>query len=246
MFIDTHCHIDQYKNPIQLVRDCEKNRILTIGVTNLPSHYLVGKKNVINSRFFKLAIGFHPLAVEHKCYKKELEIFRQHVLHCDYIGEIGLDFTNNVRYGRETQIDVFCQVLHLIGEKKKFISVHSRYAEKEVLKYLIEMPCPVVMHWYTGSLTLIDHFISEGHFFSVNPSMVQTEKGKLLIEKVPRNRILSETDGPYVKIAGRQALPPDVRIVIKGLSSLWNTTEGEVQQQIQDNFETLTDIQRSW
>lgn len=243
MLIDTHCHIDQYKNPFRLIRGCEKNKILTIGVTNLPSHYLAGKEYVADSYYFKMAIGFHPLAVEQNNYKNELDIFRQHVSQCKYIGEIGLDFSKQSSNMREGQIDVFRQIFHLIGINRKFITIHSRGAEKEVLALLIEKrTCPVVMHWYTGSLAYVDQFISEGHYFSINPAMVQAPKGNTLLTCIPRNRILTETDGPYVKITGKRAEPLDVRIVTHSLTSIWGSVEEDVVQQLQNNFKNLIDL----
>ena len=241
MLIDTHCHVDQYKNPNQIICDCVKYQILTIGVTNLPSHYLIGKEHVLDNYFFKLAIGFHPLAIEQAHYKMELEIFQQHVSQCDYIGEIGLDFSQKNKICRKVQIDVFCQILCSIGVNKKIVTIHSRGAEKEVLEILIEKhTCPVVLHWYSGPLSYIDQFLAAGHYFSVNPSMTQTAKGRAFIAKVPRNRILTETDGPYVKITGNPVMPQGIRAALRGLASLWNMNEDEVQQHIQSNFEKIT------
>ena len=166
MLIDTHCHVDQYKNPLQVVRDCERNDVLTIGVTNLPSHYLIGKQYVSDSQFFKLAIGFHPMAIDKIQYTNELRQFRTHVSHCDYIGEIGLDFSKKPVNNHDIQIEVFTEILRSIGHEKRFVTIHSRGAETETLKVLTE-EChyPTVFHWYSGAISLVDQIISKGHFF---------------------------------------------------------------------------------
>ena len=69
--------------------------------------------------------------------------------------------------------------------------------------------------------------------------MLQSDKGRMLLSKVPRNRILTETDGPYVKIERRQISPEDVCLVIKHLAVIWKSTEEETQKQVQDNYEKL-------
>lgn len=241
MLIDTHCHIDQYKTPDQLVRDCEKNRILAIGVTNLPSHFQIGRQHVSDTDYFKLAIGFHPLAIDPNRYKNELDVFLQQSAKCDFIGEVGLDFSKSSKVSNDIQIDVFKTIICSFDKKKKFITIHSRGAENEVLNILSKYSCcPVVFHWYSGPASLIDSIVSLGHYFSINPSMMKTEKVKTLLSKVPHERILTETDGPYVKIGRRIAMPQDIQSVLDDLATLWAKPRNVVEMMIQHNWEQLS------
>ena len=57
-----------------------------------------------------------------------------------------------------------------------------------------------------------------------------------LLSKIPKDRMLTETDGPYVRVCGRPAEPRDVQCVLTHLARLWSMTEEEVESQVYVNF----------
>ena len=69
--------------------------------------------------------------------------------------------------------------------------------------------------------------------------MIKTKKGHKIIERIPPERILTETDGPYVKIKGRPAEPGDVILVMEYLKDVWNTSLEKVEKKIHQNFNML-------
>ena len=92
--IDVHCHFDMAKNPEKYISDNEKKQIITIGMTNLPSHFKMGINHVKGYKFIRLALGLHPLrATEHA---KEYSKFKQYLDMTSYIGEVGLDFSREI------------------------------------------------------------------------------------------------------------------------------------------------------
>ena len=96
------------------------------------------------------------------------------------------------------QIGILHDVLSLLRGKKKIISVHSRRAEKELLDLLTEYDIKnVIFHWYSGSVGLIDKILERGYYFSVNEAMCLSKNGQAILKKLPRERILTETDAPY-------------------------------------------------
>jgi len=64
--------------------------------------------------------------------------------------------------------------------------------------------------------------------FSVNPAMISSPSGRRLLAAVPKERILVETDGPYVRHGGRPVSPADAPSVVAALAGRWGmtTTEG--------------------
>ena len=92
MIIDTHCHFDMMPNPEQYLKQQEVKKNISIGMTNLPSHFLLGYEHVRQYKFSRLALGFHPLYASKN--KSELRLFSQCLDKTSYIGEIGLDFSN--------------------------------------------------------------------------------------------------------------------------------------------------------
>lgn len=236
--VDTHCHVDLYRNPHETCEKIEKSRIKTVAVTNLPSHFEIGYPHILRYKEIRLALGFHPLHIQNK--ERELNIFERNLDKTSYIGEIGLDFSKNGGGNQNLQIEVFDTILRKISTKPKFITIHSRKAEKAVLEMLLKYNMqPCVFHWYTGPLYLIDEIIKSGHYFSINPSMIITLNGNKIINRIPKDRILTETDGPFVKVNNSTIWPIHVRSVIEYLSKSWGESFEDVQNKIYSNFNDL-------
>ena len=236
--IDSHCHIDLYDNPLQIVNECERLGIITIGMTNLPSHFKMGARHLLNYRKVRLALGMHPLYA--KFHKEEFPIFLECLNQTSYIGEIGLDFSKEGVDTINMQLETFKFIMNAVKDKNKILSIHSRKAEKEVLQLLTENNIQsAIFHWYSGPLTLIDKIVDAGFFFSVNPAMIKSKSGQIIIQRIPRSNILTESDGPFIENNGKPLKPSDLSLVTNYLSTLWNISEKNVQETITDNFRKL-------
>jgi TatD DNase family protein len=107
---------------------------------------------------------------------------------------------------RELQIESFRFVLKTLQGKPKFITLLSRRAELVVLEMLEEQErSSVVFHWYSGLLKVFDRALVLGHFFSINPAMVNSPNGRRVIEALPPDRVLTESDEPFVKYSQNTA-----------------------------------------
>lgn len=238
MIIDTHCHLDLYVRPELIVKECEEKNILTIGVTNLPSHFQIGLPHIRLCKSVRLALGMHPLYAH--IHEKEFPLFLNNIDKTSYIGEIGLDFSREGISSKEIQIKTFTEILKNIQGKKKILSIHSRRAEKEVLELLIKYKISnAIFHWYTGSQSLINRIIESGYYFSINPSMIESEHGKKIISKIPLNYILTESDGPFIKVNNKEIKPHNVSLVIDYLSKERNFTKIEIENLIFSNLKRL-------
>ena len=194
--IDVHCHFDMMPNPEAYVRQKENAGDIVIGMTNLPSHFQIGQPFVMHYKHIRLGLGFHPLLVAEN--KKELTLFKRLIDETSYVGEIGLDFSREGYASKEEQIIVLKEILPTLRGKRKIVSVHSRRAEKELLRLLMEYKIEnVIFHWYSGSVSLIPAILERGYYFSINEAMTLSHSGKCIIEKIPRDRILMETDAPF-------------------------------------------------
>jgi len=60
---DMHCHIDLYERPETILRDIERHKLLTVSVTNLPSHFKQGLPHFAGYRMTRPSLGFHPAMV---------------------------------------------------------------------------------------------------------------------------------------------------------------------------------------
>lgn len=241
--LDTHCHIDLYKDPKTILKLCEDKGVTVLSMTNLPSHFELGYPFFQSKRFVRIALGMHPLYANF--HKNEFLKFEKYLSKTSYIGEVGLDFSRDGIESKEIQIESFNKILKLVSGQKKVLSIHSRKAEKEVLDNLIKYEIKnAIFHWYSGGLNLIKNITDEGYYFSINPAMIKSMNGQKIISKIPKDKILTETDGPFVNNGNHQLLPGEVDDVLIYLSNVWNITLNEVQQQVNQNFKKLTDSLR--
>lgn len=238
MLIDTHCHVDRFPDPLAVAEDCERQRVVTVAVTQLPSHYQMAMRHIGEMRFVRPALGFHPLAVAGN--EGELPLFLSLLPDVQFVGEVGLDSSREGASSRSEQLRIFRAIAAELAGKKKFVTLHSRGAEEEVADILHESDVrECVFHWFSGGTKALKAVIGKGHFFSINTAMVTTQKGKSLLSLVPRDRILTETDGPYVKVGSRPAKPCDVKDVLCGIADVWGASAEDVEAQVTENFMQL-------
>lgn len=239
--IDAHCHIDLYDNPQKVLQNCNNEGVTVLSMTNLPSHFEMGFPFFLNSKKIRLALGMHPLFAQY--HESEFPKFESNFSKTSYIGEVGLDFSREGFNTKEMQLKTFVRILNLVSGKKKILSIHSRRAEKEVLNLLIEHGVnTAIFHWYSGPLNLIDQILDEGYYFSVNPAMIKSESGRKIIQRIPSDRLLTETDGPFIEEDGKTIMPGKVYSVIHYLASLWNMNEVDVQLKISSNFKQMIQV----
>jgi TatD DNase family protein len=177
------------------------------------------------------------LADQHLSERTTFEVLAHQT---SFIGEVGLDFSPDGKASADIQQESFAFVLRVLANQPKFISIHSRRAEARVLELLRQAKrTPVVFHWYTGPLGVLRSAISDGHYFSINPAMIRSPKGQRIVAAIPRDHILTETDGPFVTVGNRQAEPTDVDMVEDYCSRLWQVSGVEASAIIADNFRRL-------
>ena len=236
--LDTHCHIDLYPDPLVVAKEVGRQKILTIAVTNLPSHFEIGQPHLRGFRQIRPALGLHPLMAEY--HKKERENFKKMLLKTSYIGEVGLDFSREGWDTRDIQIESLRFVFNQIRDRPRFVSLHSRGAESTVLELLEEFNIKgAVFHWYSGPLTILERIVRSGHYFSVNPAMIRSKKGRNIINRIPPNRILTESDGPHVQLRNQPVKPTDIKSVLEVLRNIWGISFEEAQAQVMSNFMRL-------
>lgn len=234
--LDTHCHIDQYQDPEEVVRSLESNGVMAIAMTNAPSAFEPLRRRFSGERRLRYALGAHPLHVA-AFPEFEWRLFQELLKETTYVGEIGLDFSQEGLATRIDQEQAFRRILRMVEGQGKVLSIHSRRAETRTLEMLDEHhAAAVILHWYSGPLGGLAHALEAGYFCSFNPAMVASASGRRVIERVPPDRALLETDGPFVRVKGRTSVPSDVVMVCRYLAALWKVDVSEVVDQTSRNF----------
>jgi TatD DNase family protein len=242
--LDSHCHLDRYRNARQVAEEAARRGVFTIAVTNLPSHFRAGLPHVRQLAKVRLALGLHPLAAPE--HAGELSDFEAYFTTTSFIGEVGLDFSKAGRDTKQQQLQSFRLVARLIADAPKVVSLHSRGAEEDVLSVLDQFRVKrAIFHWYSGSLKTLGEVTAAGHLLSINPAMTTSAKGREIIARIPRHQVLSETDGPYVQVAGAPAKPWDALLVEQYLAKCWEVSVEQTRAQLWSNFTTLIDRVRT-
>jgi TatD DNase family protein len=96
-----------------------------------------------------------------------------------------------------------------------------------------------VLHWFTGSASEAKRAAQLGCYFSVNLEMLKSEQRRNLVASLPRERLLTETDGPFTTIDGRPTLPSDVISTLNALRTVLKMDLEAVKSQIRLNLEGL-------
>lgn len=212
---DTHFHLDLFERPKDILGEIEKEKVYTIAVTNIPEVFEHTLLLVQGSKYVRAALGFHPeLASQHKTQiGKFLELLPQ----SRYVGEVGLDNFNKSPSDYIIQKGIFEKIIAACNTaQNKILTVHSRRAEKDVISVIgPDFSGKVILHWYSGSTKEIDKALSYGFYFSINYAMTQSENGRKIINHIPVNRILLETDGPFIKIGNQPSTPLVANLILK-------------------------------
>ena len=236
-----HCHLDRYPDPQKIAAEAEQAGVSIIAITNLPSHFLVGKQPAAMLKNVRLSLGLHPLLAPHS--ERERNLFVQLVPSTSYVGEVGLDFSRDGEKTKEAQISSFEFVLEQITRKGKIISIHSRRAEEEVLSRLQRHSISAAtFHWFSGTDVILYKILDAGHFLSINSAMLNSERTRAMLARVPPSCCLLETDGPYTKTGTLKSRPVHVHQLVSELSGLWRMSVDKVQERIESNFREMLRI----
>lgn len=238
--IDFHCHLDLYPNPQTMRDECVRRGLYMLSVTTTPSAWKGTSALAADAHRIWTGLGLHPQLAHER--QNELALFDSSLPETRYIGEIGLDGAPEFRAHWQSQVAVFEHILakcHAVGGR--IMSLHSRRASGAVLDYLEKYPNAgtSVLHWFSGSLGDLDRAIKLGCWFSIGPAMLASEKGRRLVTRMPRERVLTESDGPFAQLNGETVMPWHVENAINELSQIWSLSPDEVDQKIHSNLHTL-------
>lgn len=241
-WVDFHCHLDLYPDHTALVDECDREQVMTLTVTTTPKAWARNLKLAARSRHVRVALGLHPQLVAERA--SELSLFEQLLPEARYVGEVGLDAGPRFYSSLATQQRIFERVLHGCAEQGgKVLTVHAFRAVPRVLDN-IERHLPsergrVVLHWFTGTASDAQRALQLGCYFSINEQMLQSAKQRALVVTLPINRLLTETDGPFVVRDRRPIRPRDVAHTVTELAALRGIASQAMREALLENLAAL-------
>lgn len=252
MYIDVHCHLDNktYGDLSGLVKKCAESsveRIITVGF-DLPSSYLAAELAEKYDAVYFTA-GFHP--TELKSYKEgDLREIAELCAHnkCVALGEIGLDY-HYPDTDKELQRRVFVEQLRLADSLKMPVQIHSRDCAEDMLALLKEnaqlIKNGALMHCFSHSTELAAEFLKLWLYFSFGGASTWkgSKKAKRTIAMLPFDRILTETDSPYMPPASVYGSFPNTPLaipeILRSIADIKGVTVETAQKTVEENAHTL-------
>lgn len=211
--IDFHCHLDLYPSLEALVLRCETDKVFTLAVTTTPAAWERNRAAMKKTKYVRPALGLHPQLVAQR--PNDRQLWEELLPQARYVGEVGLDASPRFYRSWEQQKETFEVVLReCAAAGGKILSIHSVRAAKAILD-AIDARLPsrkgrAVLHWFTGTASEARRAVELGCYFSINPEMLRDDKHGALVRSLPRDRLLTETDGPFTATGTRPSEPTDV------------------------------------
>ena len=242
MINDTHAHLDMLKDLEKAITNAKKANVKTIitqsvNIDSLKKSLEIQKKH---QEIVKLAAGLYPEeTLNSEEFKKLEQIIKNNISSIIAIGEIGLDKTEKLDF--EIQKEFFIKQLNLAKKYKIPAIIHTRKAEKEVLEILKDYKdLKIILHCFSGKIKLVKEAEKIGCYFSIPTNIVRSEQFQRMVEDLPRDKILTETDAPYLSpFKDTQNEPAFITESIKKISEIWKIREEEVEKQIETNFNNI-------
>jgi TatD DNase family protein len=243
--VDFHCHLDLYPDHEELVRECDRHEVFTLAVTTTPRAWPRNQELASKTKYVRAALGLHPQLVSERA--TELALWEEFLPRTRYIGEVGLDAGPRFYRSLDLQRQVFERILRRCAAAGgKVLTIHSVRAATPVLDMLEEhLPQgrgTAVLHWFTGTKAEARRAIELGCYFSINIEMLKNERHAGLITGLRQDRLLTETDGPFVKGATGTMRPRDVTHTLGSLARLLGLEADDLATKIQGNLKQLVSV----
>jgi TatD DNase family protein len=229
--IDNHCHIDFEpfnKDRKETIKRAKKK---LSAIINSGTSYEGNKRTLKLSKkysgFIYPTLGFHPInsgQINDKNLNLTIDQIKNHLNDILAIGEVGMDYFHvKNKSERAHQNKIFTKFAELANEYKTPLLIHARDCEKKaynIVKKYDNIP-NVIFHCYSGSLKTAKKIIEKGYYTSFSTMICYSTHHQELAKKIPIEKILTETDSPYLAPKrGKRNEPTNIKHIIKKLAEI--------------------------
>lgn len=244
MLIDAHVHLDKYGDQLeQALQEIETERIFTVATAMDVPSYVELQRIAERSELVLPTIGIHPRRAAD--YADRLHEIGRYLETSPAIGEIGLDFhwvKDSATYPAQRKVLEY--FIAAAREQKKFVNLHTKAGEKEILDLLEKYDVKrAIIHWYSGPMDILHAMIEYGCYFTIGVEVLYSDYIKEIAHAIPDRLLLTETDNPgalkWLKKTDEIGMPTAIKDVVNALAALRNSTFAEISRLIHSNFTRL-------
>lgn len=250
--VDTHTHLnddkfaDDVPDAVARARAAGVTRCINMGDTLESSRKAVELAHAYEGLF--AGVGIHPEEARELTADDDAQLAKwaeDEKTVC--IGEIGLDYYwVKDEPTRELQRRIFIHQLDLARQLHLPVCIHDRDAHADTLAILKKegQGIPTVLHCYSGSVEMAREFLKIGCYLGTDGPLTFKNASKLLnvIREMPLERLLVETDAPYmapVPMRGKRNEPAFVRFIAEKVAELRSMTLADVARATTTNAEAI-------
>lgn len=249
MFTDTHCHIfKEYYDSIPTILDKAQekkvNRIINNGCNHKTNQEIIESINKYSNVYG--AIGIHPEDVANFTFE-DIKYIENNISNPKIIaiGEIGLDY-HYTKENKEEQIKLFETQLKIAQKHHLPVIIHSREATKDTIDIISKYQVKGVIHSFSGSLETAQIYIKLGYLLGINGVITfKNSKLKEVIEAIPLENIILETDSPYLTpepYRGKPNEPAHIYEIAQFICQIKKTNLKELSIITNQNIKRIFDI----
>lgn len=254
--VDSHCHLDypelsgDLKATLARAQNAGVGHMLTIGVS-LDNAARVQEIAALDSRIHA-TVGVHPHEAEKTLKEISIEDLKATLLGVASnpkvvgYGETGLDYYYN-HSPKYEQRQAFQAHIEAALEQDMPLIVHTRNAEDETIELLRDVgqgKVRGVIHCFSGSQSLADRSLELGFYISISGIITFKKADELrdIVKSVPLDRLLVETDAPYLAPIPHRGQPNEPSYVVhtaQAVADIKGIPFEEVRNQTTANFYAL-------
>ncbi len=247
--IDVHCHYEDPKfdgDLNEILPDLEKQNVFAISAGCTVEHSIYTQKLAHQYKNVFFCAGIHPQdahTFNEEDFNRLKELYSDEK--CVAVGEIGLDYYWENNPPKEKQIEVFLRQAALAKEVNLPVEIHSREATGDMLELLKKHDISYgLMHCFSGSRETAKFCLDQGLYFSFGGTCTFKNARKAVenLEYIPRDRILLETDSPYlapVPVRGTRNDSRNLIHIASHIAYLWGVSVDTVAEITTNNALSL-------
>jgi TatD DNase family protein len=247
MLIDTHAHLNaiQYQEDLEeVIERAQSEGVEIIVVVGFDRETITRAIELADTyEFIYATVGWHPVdAID--MTDEDLKWIEELCSHPKVValGEMGLDYYWD-KSPKDIQKEVFRKQIALAKKVKLPIIIHNREATADIIEILEEENASEVggiMHCFTGSVEVAKQCIDMNFYISFGGPVTfkNAKKPKEVAAEIPLDRLLIETDCPYLTphpFRGKRNEPSYVKYVAEQIAELKGVTFEEIAQKTSDN-----------
>ena len=248
MLIDTHLHIDNNKNALEIIKEAKDNNVGILIVSGCDKKGIIDVIGLIKKYDNVYAtIGFHPSEVD-KINDEDI-LWLEEVIKANKkiigVGEIGLDYY----YGKDNkdkQLKLFDTQLQIAKRLNLPIVIHTRDAFQDTYDTLRKYDLTGIIHCFNGSLEVANLYIGLGLSLGIG-GVITFKNSKLptVIENIPIEKIVLETDSPYLSpepYRGKENSPKNIPVIAEKISKIKKISTVDVENITYNNVLRIFDL----